>query len=232
MANDKITGLLLNGSLKQSGVTFYTRNGKIVARTSHSDERRSNTRGQFDARQRMRHAVALWNKIKFCKPMFIGGRSSYSRFTSLANRLMTVYLKEGSLLLPNMPLSDGPLPAIGEWLGVVEGRPALLTDLRHDELDRDDELRLYTVRQRVDRPEPEVEIRCHEVRRSEMLNVDGQVALVGEEFADEMCGWALVRVNGDRCTTQQVVTRCSYYQHFTTEEAMREVAKSYGGLTE
>lgn len=232
MANDKITGLLLNGSLKRSGVTFYTRNGQIVARSSHSDERRSNTRGQFDARQRMRHAVALWNKIKFCEPMFMGGRSSYSRFTSLANRLMVVYLKEGSLLLPNMPLSDGTLPSIDEWLGEVEGRPALLTDLKLDELDRDDVLRLYTVRQRVERAEPEVEIRCREVKRSEMLNVDGKVALAGEEYADEMCGWAIVRVNDDRCSTQQVVTRCNYYQHFTTEEAMHEVAKSYGGLTE
>ena len=35
----------------------------------------------------------------------------------------------------------------------------------------------------------------------EMTKVDGQLALVGKEFAEEMKGWALVRVIDDRCST-------------------------------
>ena len=65
-----------------------------------------------------------------------------------------------------------------------------------------------------------------------MTKVDGQLALVGEEFADEMKGWALVRIIDDRCSPQTIVTRCTLYQQYTTEEALQAAAKSYGGLTE
>ena len=40
-----------------------------------------------------------------------------------------------------------------------------------------------------------------------------------------------MRVYGDRCSTQTLVTRCSLYEQYTTEEALQEAAKSYGGLT-
>ena len=46
-----------------------------------------------------------------------------------------------------------------------------------------------------------------------------------------MKGWALVRMDGDRCSSQGIVTRCTYYERFTTEEAMQKAAESYGGLT-
>lgn len=36
------------------------------------------------------------------------------------------------------------------------------------------------------------------------------------QFADEMKGWALVRVTDDRCSTQSIVTRCPPYQQYTT----------------
>ena len=61
--------------------------------------------------------------------------------------------------------------------------------------------------------------------------VDGRLALVGDDFADEMCGWALVHIRDSRCSSQRVVTRCTYYQQFTTEEAFEVAAESYGGLT-
>ena len=51
-------------------------------------------------------------------------------------------------------------------------------------------------------------------------------------MADPMFGWALVRVDGDRCSTQAAVTRCTYYERFTTEKALNDAAASYGGLTE
>ena len=70
-----------------------------------------------------------------------------------------------------------------------------------------------------------------EVARLDMTVVDGHLALVNEEFADEMKGWALVQVIGERCSPQTIVTRCTLYQQYTTEEALQIAAKSYGGLT-
>ena len=69
-----------------------------------------------------------------------------------------------------------------------------------------------------------------EVKRDEFAVVDGCLALVNSEFADNMKGWALVRVMGKNCSTQSIVTQCKYYEQFTTEDALEEAAKSYGGL--
>jgi hypothetical protein len=66
----------------------------------------------------------------------------------------------------------------------------------------------------------------------ELALVDGRFVLKGEEFADNLKGWALVRVNRDRCSPQGIVTRCTFYEQYTTEEAMQKAAKEYGGLTE
>ena len=62
--------------------------------------------------------------------------------------------------------------------------------------------------------------------------VDGALAVVGNGLEDPMNGWALVRVEGDRCSTQTIVTRCTYYERFTTDEALEAAVKTYGGLTE
>jgi hypothetical protein len=66
----------------------------------------------------------------------------------------------------------------------------------------------------------------------DMAVVEGRLALVGEEFADEMKGWALVKVIDNRCSPQTIVTRCTLYQQYTTEDALERAADSYGGLTE
>ena len=71
----------------------------------------------------------------------------------------------------------------------------------------------------------------HEVPLDEFTEVAGCLALVDNEFSDEMKGWALVRMDGDRCSSQSILTRCTYFERFTTEEAMQKAAKSYGGLT-
>jgi hypothetical protein len=47
-----------------------------------------------------------------------------------------------------------------------------------------------------------------------------------------MKGWALVKVMDDRCSRQTIVTRCTLYQQYTTEDALEAAADSYGGLTE
>ena len=58
------------------------------------------------------------------------------------------------------------------------------------------------------------------------------LALTGSLFANDDLGWALVRINGDRCSSQTAVTRCRQWESFATEEALRASAESYGGLTE
>ena len=234
----KTTGLLLGGSLKKAGVTFYQKQGQMIVRVAHSRERRSNTRGQFIQRQRMRHTTALWQMLKMVDPMFVGGKSAYARFATLANRLPAVFipckgpLDGASLLLPDMPVSDGNLPHVKQWLGEVDGTAALMTALKASELHGGEVLWLYTAEQRIEGRTPRVRFqRVREVAPAEFTEVSGCLALVDDAFADGMKGWALVRVEGGRCSSQSLVTRCRYYEQFTTEEALQEAAESYGGLT-
>ena len=224
-------GLLMTGSFRRAGMTFYLRNGGIVARVSKSMERRSCTLAQFVQRQRMRHTIALWQMLKPCGPMFTHRKTAYQNFASLANRLPVVYVpktgSDASLLLPEIPVSEGTLPMVSQRL---EGS-ALLTNLKASDLGRGEELLLYTAEQLVDGRTPRVRFSVRTVARSEMTEVEGCLALTSEEFADAMKGWALVRVAGDRCSPQGIVTRCSYYQQYTTDAALKAAAASYGGLT-
>ncbi len=227
-------GLLMTGSFRRAGMTFYLRNGGIVARVSKSMERRSCTLAQFEQRMRMRHTIALWQILKPCGPMFTQRKTAYQNFASLANRLPVVYVpktgagSDASFLMPDIPVSDGTLPVVKQRLG----DSALLTNLKAAELKQGEELWLYTAEQLTDGRSPQVRFNKRKVALSEMTEVEGCLALTGAEFADEMKGWALVRVNGDRCSTQTIVTRCTYYQQFTTDEALQAAAKSYGGLTD
>lgn len=239
MARQKTTGLLVNGSVKTAGVTFYTKNGKTIVRSSFSMQPERRSKAQFDVRMRIKHTAALWQVVMLLdNPRFHGGATTYARFASLAFRLPVVYLPSrgpsstGALLLPDMPMSDGTLPQVKQWLGETNGQNALLTNLRPSDLNRDDQLLLYTIRQHVLGTCPVLSIDERMVGLDEFAMVDGCLALVDEMFADNMCGWALVRVNGDRCSSQTAVTRCTYYQQFTTEEALQEALESYGGLKE
>lgn len=231
-------GMMMTGTFRQAGMTFYLRQGQVVGRVARSNEKRSNTLGQFVQRQRMRHTVALWQMLKPCEPMFTENKSAYWGFTSQANRLEAVYVpkngpaSDASLLMPGIPVSGGTLPETKQWLGEVDGTAALLTDIKADSLHRHEVLRLYTAEQSLETRNPRVRFTVRDVARNELTKVDGCLALVGEEFSNEMKGWALVRIDGERCSSQAIVTRCSYYKQFTTEEALAAAAKSYGGLTE
>lgn len=232
MAKDKLSGLMLNGTLKKSGVTFYHRNGQLIVRSSHSNEKRSNTRAQFNARMRMKHTIALWQKMNHCDLMFLGRKSTYAGFASLANRLPVVYASAGAtLLMPGIPVSDGPMTPIVQRLDTVEGTPALVTNLKKSALQRGEYLKLYTLFQDTQGNTPTVSFTERRLATSDFATVDGCLALKGDEFANDMMGWALVLVNGDRCSTQAVVTRCTYYERFTTEEAFEKAVERYGGLT-
>ena len=52
-------GLIMIGSLRKAGVTTYVKQGQVITRVSNSDEKRSNTLGQFNQRQKMRHNTAV-----------------------------------------------------------------------------------------------------------------------------------------------------------------------------
>ena len=238
MKKENTKGLMMTGSFRKTGVTFYVRQGQMIARVSQSMERRSCTRAQFEQRMRMRHTVALWQGLRVCQPMFTQRKTAYLGFASLANRLPAVYVdgrKEmayASMLMPGIPVSDGTLPTVKQWLGEQRGTAALMTQLTAGDLCKGDRLLLYSAVQRIEGKTPMVRFNVREVAPTEMTTVEGTLALVDAEFADEMKGWALVHVSGDRCSSQGLVTRCTYYQQFTTEEALQAAAESYGGLTE
>lgn len=244
MKKEKPMGLLLNGSVRSAGVTFYLKKGQMIVRSSKTVAKRSCTRGQFVQRQRMRHTTALWQQLSGCRPMFSGGKSTYARFATLANRLPAVFvpcngpLDGASFLMPEMPVSDGSLTPIKQQLGSVDGTAALLTDLKPSDLRCPEKFLLYTAEQRIEGNKPVVRfLQVREVAKEEFTEVGGRLALTGDEFADPMRGWALVRVipsatpGEDRCSTQSLVTNCRLYEQYTTEEALQQAAESYGGLT-
>ena len=244
MKKEKPMGLLLNGSVRSAGVTFYLKKGQMIVRSSKTVAKRSCTRRQFIQRQRMRHTTALWQQLSGCRPMFSGGKSTYARFATLANRLPAVFvpcngpLDGASFLMPEMPVSDGSLTPIKQQLGSVDGIAALLTDLKSSDLRRPEKFLLYTAEQRIEGNKPVVRfLQVREVAKEEFTEVGGRLALTGDEFADPMRGWALVRVipsatpGEDRCSTQSLVTNCRLYEQYTTEEALQQAAQSYGGLT-
>jgi len=244
MKKEKPMGLLLNGSVRSAGVTFYLKKGQMIVRSSKTVAKRSCTRRQFIQRQRMRHTTALWQQLSGCRPMFSGGKSTYARFATLANRLPAVFvpcngpLDGASFLMPEMPVSDGSLTPIKQQLGSVDGIAALLTDLKPSDLRRPEKFLLYTAEQRIEGNKPVVRfLQVREVAKEEFTEVGGRLALTGDEFADPMRGWALVRVipsatpGEDRCSTQSLVTNCRLYEQYTTEDALQQAAQSYGGLT-
>ena len=233
-----VPGLNVTGRFKESGVTIYLRNGKPVARTATSWQPKRRTRKQFIARQQMLHSTRLWTLLKWAgTPMFPALPTAYARFLSLMHRTEVVFLPQkgpldgATLLLPEMSLSEGLLPTVKQHLGDVDGNAALVTNMTRDSLHRGDKLILYTLTQDISST-PRVRFERREVMPDEMTETTEGLALVNDEFTDNMKGWSLVHVNGDRCSTQTSVTRCTYYKQFTTEEALQEAAASYGGLTE
>ena len=232
-------GMTIPRRMRLAGMTFYLRNGQLVGRASSTHEKRSNTLPQFIQRQKMRHTTALWKMLRFCDVMFTERRTAYQNFASLANQLPVVYvpddgtMNQASFLMPGIPMSDGILPTVKQELGEVNGMPALLTDLKVEERSEHVKLRLYTAVQTIENEVlPRVRFSMREMSWWDMAVVDGRLALVGEEFADEMKGWVLVKVVDGRCSLQTIVTRCTLYQQYTTEDALERAADSYGGLTE
>jgi len=169
--------------------------------------------------------------------MFTERQTAYLNFASLANRLPAVYVDQrrfghSSFLMPGIPVSDGTLPAVQLQLGDVDGVPALLTNLKNDDRSYRDELWLYTATQTFDNGfMPRLRFSMRKLTWRDMTLVNGFYVLKGEEYADDTKGWALVRIIDKLCSPQTIITRCTIYQQYTTEEALQVAAESYGGLT-
>lgn len=184
----------------------------------------------------MRHSVALWRKLKCCKTMFTNGATAYNNFLSLANKLPVVFVDKNfmhgtSFLMPGIPVSDGTLPEIKQHLGEVDGAPALITNLQPKDQKAFSKLWFYTAIQTGSDNSAYVEFSMREISWEDLVLADKHYVIKGDEFADDLKGWALVLVDRDRCSSQTIVTRCTMYQKYTTEEALQNAAKSYKGLT-
>ena len=154
MANNKTKGIILTGRLKKAGLTVYLRNGKPVSRPAKSNQPKRRTRKQFIARQQMLHSTRLWKLLKWAgEPLFPARPTAYARFLHLMHRTEVVFLPQrgplygATLLLPEMPVSEGVMPTVKQYLGEVDGNAALVTNLTRDSLRRGDKLILYTLTQ-------------------------------------------------------------------------------------
>lgn len=251
MARVKNNIIEIEGQLGE--LTFYNRDGETFVRPKHIHQPRRLSRGQLLVRERQSHNNALWRALKRTGHVFFeGNRAPYYSFMSVNMFSPVPYLEEGhhasnySLLLPEMVVSDGPLPTVGYQLGDVDGRQALLTDLTKAAA-RKDTLLLYVLKQNVatwrageERFWISIDVETVTVDdfvnvpstlASPYKNVRGTLALVDDRYGDPMLGFALVRIKDGVASHQRVVTNSTYYERYITEAALQAAAKSYGGLT-
>ena len=237
MKTRKNNGILVNGSIRAAGVTFFTRKGQTIVRASKSNQPLRRTKKQFIARQKRMLCNLYWGVMKTaCRKLHLMGDDPYRAFCAMAAKLPPLYLTRDeftsgrTFLMPGIPVSCGTLPDIGLALGSVGGRPALLTDLAPAALG-DDRLLLVSLRQYVIAGNYHLGLKVRKVTVDECVVEGGCLALVGDDYGDTMYGWALVRRRGPHCSTQRVVTACSLHLPYLTDEAFLRAAASFGGLT-
>lgn len=231
-------GILVDGSVRSAGVTFYTKQGRTIVRSSKSTQPMRRTKKQFVLRERLAHCNSLWFSLSdTCGPLLTARSRPYDCFMSLAAKLPAVFLTQGenangaALLMPGIPVSCGSLEDIGYSLGLVGDSPALLTGLQPADLRCGDSLLLVSLSQVQGPVGPCLDAVKSAVSAADFTEVDGRLALLGDSFADPMRGWALVRRRGDSCSSQTVVTAATLYLDYQSPEAMLRAAESYGGLT-
>ena len=250
----QIKGILedLHGRLNDN-ITICHRGGTTFTRPAHIRQPHRLSRMQLLIRERQSHNNALWRALKATgRVYFMTRKPAYNHFMSINMQSPVPYIPKqqyhsgNALLLPNMVLSDGPLPSINYQLDEVNGQPALITDLTKREA-KEATLLLYVLHQKVlthqEWPDQfylniKVEVLTPDdfttvppPLPTHYQNKSDTLALVGDRFADPMLGFGLVRLKYGQASPQRVVTRCTYYERFTTEEAILAAAKSYGGLT-
>ncbi len=244
-------GILENVEGHLGDLTVFKRGKKTFVRPSHIHQPRRLSRKQLLLRERQGHNNALWRALKATgKVYFDGDNPAYNLFMSVNTHSPVPYLEKnyfgGALLLPEMVVSDGPLAPIGYQLGEVDGQPALYTDLTKSRASKMT-LLLYVLKQNVRTRQNgtdlfQLSIKVEPLTTDDFVNVPstltspykdvhGTLALVGDRYADPMMGFGLVHIKERLASHQRVVTRCTYYERYTTEEALLAAAKSYGGLT-
>lgn len=246
-------GLLEDMEGRLGGFTVYVRDGKTFVRPTHIHQPRRLSREQLLIRERQSHNNVLWRALKRSgRVYFENDKAPYYRFMSVNTFSPVPYLRKqhyysnNALLLPEMVVSDGPLPTIAYQLGEVDGQPALMTDLTRTKAAKMT-LLLYVLKQMVVHGQNgddmfSLQITVEEITAkgfasvpstlaSPYKDVHGTLALVGERYADPTLGFALVQIMDGMASHQRVVTLCEYYKNYTTEDALQAAAKSYGGLT-
>ena len=220
-------GIVIPKKIRVGETTLYLRQGQVVGCPAKRKKKENSfTLSQFKQRQKMRHSTALWKMLKVCDVMFTEHKNACLNFISLANRLPVVYvpnnglMSHASFLMPDIPVSDGVLPVVKQELGEVDDKPALITNLKTCEEPVGERFLFYTAEQHIEGSMPRVRFAMREMSRLDMAAVDGHYVIKGDDFADDMKGWALVQVIGDRCSPQGIVTRCKYYEQYTTKEAL------------
>lgn len=219
-------------------VTIYKKNGKYVVRKAKNRKSHSMTRRQFIQRQRMAHNITLWKMLSLTKELYFQGDNdayrvflSVNTFTPVPFFTKREHANCASLLMPGMAISEGPAPSIDYRLGEADGMPALLTNLPEMEA-RQGRLVLYVLEQLMDYETPRLHVTAEGIRPEEVRFIDGNLVLVGDRYANTMLGFGLVHLTNGCAAPQCIVTRCTLYEQYTTEEALHTAAKSYKGLTE
>lgn len=250
----RVKGILKNFQGKLDNcISIRKRTNGSSTYPAHIEQPRRLSRRQLAMRERQSHNNVLWRALKETKQVYIeGGKDAYHRFMALNTECPIPYIPKlqchsgNALLLPNMVLSEGPVKTINYQFDEVDGRPALLTDLTKTEAKKGT-LLLYVLQQQIHsyngwpddfRLKIKVETITPDmftVVPSTLLTLrqstNGCLALVDDRFADPMLGFGLVHIINGHVSTQHVITRCTYYERYTTEEALQAAAKSYKGLT-
>ncbi|MBO4564294.1 MAG: hypothetical protein J5720_02550 [Bacteroidaceae bacterium] len=235
---------LINGEVvgKVGEMTFYPANGKMIVRTANNKKNKTKTEGQFRQLMHFLNLNQLWGVMKQTERVYFEGTKSSAQrqFLHVNNYLPHIYLpewkngKSTAVLLQGMVVSDGSLPSFDYQLGEFQGEPALLTTLVESDA-QIGELLLYVFQQVEEMGEmkiPSIRTKVIEINKQtdevKIAFSNGCLVLSGSMFADDMSGFALVRVVDGHASRQTLVTHCTYYQQFTTDEALMTAAESYG----
>lgn len=139
MARTEKKSFIIKGRIPSLGITYYERGGKVYARSSTRKSPSKQTFGQFAARCKMRHSIALWRCFDpDHKPLMQvqEGLIPYNVFLRANASLPTVFLTKpitnlgGALLMPQMVVSTGHLPQVEYRFETLEdGSRVVLTNL-------------------------------------------------------------------------------------------------------
>lgn len=232
---------IINGKIygKCGDDSYFVQNGKQMKRKAHNKPNKRKSKAQFKRMMQFQTKVQLWTVMRQMEELFFEGgqTSAHRQFIAANNTLKGVYLPKymidnrTALLQPGIVVSDGPLPSFDYQLGELDGQPALLTTLAEADA-HEGRLLLYVFHQEEKRGIPFVKAKVTDLSQPtdevNLTTLDGSLALTGKQFGDPMNGFALVHIVKGHTSRQSLVTSCTQYEQYTTEEALLASANSYG----